>query len=128
MAAPPGRTVAGATASAYTLTAADEGDNVRMLVTATNPDGVVVAASAPSPAVQAAPPRNTGRAEDRRHPAAGRRRSVAHPGTWSPADVTYIYAWQRGDPVNGFRPIAGATGADLHVERDPTSARRCASS
>ena len=38
--------IAGATTAAYTLAAADEGDNIRVLVTATNPDGSAAAGSA----------------------------------------------------------------------------------
>ena len=44
--------ISGAITSAYTPAVADEGDNVRLVVTATNPDGSVAAPSAATAAVQ----------------------------------------------------------------------------
>ncbi len=102
--------ISGAGTSAYTLSTADEGDNVRLLVTATNPDGVVVAATAPSAVIQAAPPVNTTPPTIQGLPRLGGSLQ-AQPGTWSPADATYAYTWQRGDATNGFNAIAGATGS-----------------
>jgi hypothetical protein len=102
--------ITGATAASYTLQVADEGDIVRMVVSATNPDGTVSAGSAPSAPVLAAPPLNSGLPTILGTPRLGAT-LLAQTGTWSPSDVTYTYAWQRGDPVNGFRAIAGATGS-----------------
>ena len=51
--------IAGATSPTYTLTVGDEGSQVRLLVTATNPDGSVSAASAPSASVTGGAPVNT---------------------------------------------------------------------
>jgi hypothetical protein len=102
--------ITGTTASAYTLAAADEGESVRMLVTATNPDGTVVAASAPSPTIQTAPPLNSALPTIQGTPRLGVALQVL-PGSWSPADVGYSYAWQHGDAANGFSAIADATGS-----------------
>jgi hypothetical protein len=101
--------IPGATASSYILASADEGDNVRLLVTATNPDGTVAAVTAPSATIQAAPPVNSAPPNIQGTPRLGASLQ-AQPGTWSPSDVSYTYAWQRGDPTNGYAAIAGATG------------------
>ena len=101
--------ITGATASSYTLALADEADSVRLLVTATNPDGAVAAASPPSATVQMAPPVNSGPPGIQGTPRLGAS-LLAQPGTWSPSDVTYVYAWQRGDGVHGYAAIPGATG------------------
>jgi hypothetical protein len=101
--------IAGATASTYASAVADEGDTVRVVVTATNPDGTASAASAASGVVQSAPPVNTTPPAITGIPKLGAILS-AGPGAWSPAGDTYDYTWQRGDPADGYQPIAGATG------------------
>jgi hypothetical protein len=102
--------IAGATANSYALVAADENANVRVLVTATNPDG---SASMPSPAtsaVQPAAPVNTGAPSVSGSPRVSATLTAGN-GTWTPSGATFTYDWQRGDPLNGFQDIAGATGS-----------------
>ncbi len=104
--------IAGATRAAYTVAAADEGDVVRALVTATNPDGSVAAGSAPTPVIQADTPVNVAIPVVLGTPSLGAALSTDH-GSWTPVgdNLTYAYAWQRGDAVNGYTTIAGATAA-----------------
>jgi hypothetical protein len=102
--------IAAATTSAYTLTAAEEGDNVRILVTATNPDGIVAAGSSPTAAVQAAPPLNTRPPVILGTPSLGGSLSTDN-GSWSPAAGSYSYVWQRGNAGSGYQNIAGAGGS-----------------
>src|SRR6202012_2504734 len=51
--------ITGATTPSYTMQAPDEGDVVRLMVTAANPDGSATAASSASATVIASPPVNT---------------------------------------------------------------------
>jgi hypothetical protein len=102
--------IANAITSAYTVATADEGDNVRVVVTATNPDGSVATASAATATVQAAPPSSTQIPAVTGNPRLGATLSTDN-GQWNPPAVSYTYVWQRGDSINGFQAIAGATGA-----------------
>ncbi len=102
--------VAGATLAAYTVAAADEGDVVRVLVTATDLDGSVATGSAPTPVIQAAPPVNVQLPVVTGAPALGSTLSTDN-GGWKPAADGYTYQWQRGDATNGYQNIGGATGA-----------------
>jgi hypothetical protein len=104
--------IAGATKAAYTVTAADEGDVTRALVTATNADGNVAAGSAPSPVIQADSPINVAAPVVLGTPSLGATLSTDN-GSWTPVGdaITYSYAWQRGDAVNGYSTIAGAAAA-----------------
>ncbi len=101
--------IAGATAGTYTLGAADEGTKVRMLVTATNPDGSVSVASAATATIIASPPV----AIDAPTVSGVAQRTVtltASPGSWSGAGNAYAYQWQRsGDGGNTWAPVSGAT-------------------
>ncbi len=104
--------IAGATKAAYTVAAADEGDVIRALVTATNADGSVAAGSAPSPVIQADPPVSVAAPVVLGTPSLGATLSTDN-GSWTPVgdNLTYSYTWQRGDAVNGYSNIAGATAA-----------------
>ena len=51
--------ITGATGAAYTLAIADEGDEVRLNVTATNPDGTVSVATQRRPTPSSRPRRST---------------------------------------------------------------------
>jgi hypothetical protein len=101
--------IAGATGTAYTLTVADEGARVRLLVTASNPDGTLSAASDPTATVAAAPPANTLR------PAvsgtAQRAATLtATTGNWSGVANTLAFQWQRSaDGGATWTAINGAT-------------------
>ncbi len=104
--------IAAATRAAYTVAAADEGDVIRALVTATNADGSVAAGSAPSPVIQADSPVNVAVPVVLGTPSLGATLSTDN-GSWTPVgdNLTYTYVWQRGDAVNGYTNITGATGA-----------------
>ena len=97
--------IAGATGETYTLVSADVGFEIRLRVTATNPEGAVSANSAATAVVVHAPPANSA-APSISGPARLGGTLTAATGTWSPADVSFTYAWQR-DGVD----IPGATGA-----------------
>jgi Papain family cysteine protease len=98
--------IAGAKAATYTLAVADENANVRVKVTATNPDGTVSAYSDPVGPVAAAPPTNTVAPS-----AAGtaRRASVlsGNAGRWDGAGNVVALQWQR-DTGSGYVDVAGA--------------------
>ena len=102
--------IPGATALTYTATAVDEGQRLRFVVTAVNPDGSVAAASSPSSVVLAAPPAVTAAPSITGAAVLGASLS-ALTGTWSPGDVTFAYQWQRGTAAAGYVNIAGATTA-----------------
>ena len=96
--------IAGATGTTYTLDSADVGAQIRVRVTATNPDGTISAASAATAVVEAAPPRNTAL------PSIGGAAKLggtltAAPGDWTPAGADYSYVWQR----DGTDVATGAT-------------------
>ena len=107
--------IAGATSPTYTLTAADEGDPVRVVITATNPDGTIVAGSQPTVAVTPDTPVNdvaptlSGSAQ---------RGSVitAGPGTWEGQNDTYSFQWQHSTD-NGvtWSNVAGQTGSSYAI-------------
>jgi hypothetical protein len=107
--------IGGATGSAYTLTASDYAKRVRVLVTATNADGSANQASAISGVVGQAPVNNT-------PPSISGTAKVGQVltgdgGSWTPADATLSYAWQRcysGTPAS-CAPIPGATGTTYTI-------------
>ena len=104
--------IAGATGSSYTPPAGSAGDEVQVVVTATNGDGTAQATSPASAAILANPPANTvapslsGTAQD------GMKLTAAK-GTWTgAATITYAYQWQVStDGGSTWSAIAGATGS-----------------
>ena len=100
--------IAGATSAAYELTAADVGAKVRLLVSASNPDGTSSRATGATATVKAAPPVNARRA-DRHGRDPARHHLSASQGTWTGPGLTFAYQWQH-DSGSGFTDIAGATG------------------
>ena len=99
--------IQGATGQTYTLTQADEGAQIRLVLTAANPDGTVSAASIPTATVLAAPPQNT------TPPAVSGTARLngtlsAGSDTWTPQDVTVAYQWQRSADGSTWTNIAGA--------------------
>jgi hypothetical protein len=104
--------IAGATRPAYTVAAADEGDVLRGLVTATNADGSVSVGSAATAVIQADAPVNVAAPVVLGSPSLGATLSTDD-GNWTPSsdNLTYTYAWQRGDAINGYSNIPGATSA-----------------
>jgi hypothetical protein len=107
--------IAGATDTAYTLVAADVGQRVRVLVTATNPDRSTAVPSPATAVVQAAPPVNSAAPVVTGTALLGAQLS-ATTGDWSPVGASYAYQWQR-DAGSGFADIPGATSASYTLVR-----------
>jgi hypothetical protein len=103
--------ISGATRAAYIVAAADEGDIIRALITASDADGSVAADSAPTTAVQGDPPISVAAPAVLGTPSLGGALTTDN-GSWTPIadNLTYTYAWQRGDAINGYFNIPGATG------------------
>jgi hypothetical protein len=103
--------IAGATGTSYTLTPADVGSTIRVVVTGSNSAGSSSASSGQTGVVQAAPPQNTspptisGTARDGQTLTASR-------GDWTGTPtINYAYQWRRCDSAgNNCTNIAGATG------------------
>src|SRR5207237_23361 len=100
--------VAGATGPAYTLGVADEGARVRLLVTASNPDGSVSAPSPPTSVVPSAPPISTSAPSIAG--AAQRTTTLSSSaGAWSGIGNVYSCQWQRSaDGGSTWTSVAGA--------------------
>ncbi|HEY3774077.1 MAG TPA: hypothetical protein VGL69_13840 [Solirubrobacteraceae bacterium] len=102
-------TISGATASSYTLAQADEGDHVRVLVTATNAYGNASANSSATAAVTSFPPANT--VAPAISGTASRGSTLkATAGSWSGPGLAIAYQWQRNSG-GGFVNISGATAS-----------------
>ena len=94
--------ISGATDNDYTLTSADVGNTVRVVVTAKNPAGQSTAASSPS-AVVAAPqaPANTAPPTISGAPQLGQTLN-ATTGSWTgPQPITFTFQWLRCDGFGG---------------------------
>jgi len=108
--------ITGATGTSYMLAVADENASVRLLVSATNPDGTLAVASAPSATVQSAAPANgappviTGSAQ-RGNVLTGSQ------GTWTGLANTYAYQWQRSTDGRGWTNVTGATGSSYTLAK-----------
>jgi hypothetical protein len=103
--------IAGATATSYAVTAADQGSTLRVEVTATNPQGTAKATSDPTAAVVSAatPPTNSALPTITGTPQVGAT-LTASPGTWTGTQpIAFAYQWQRC--TTACNPIAGATSA-----------------
>jgi hypothetical protein len=102
-------TISGVTSSSYTLAQADEGDDVRVLVTASNAYGNASANSSATAAVTSFPPANT--AAPAISGTASRGSTLkATAGSWSGPGLTIAYQWQRNSG-SGFANISGATSS-----------------
>jgi hypothetical protein len=101
--------ISGATSPSYTLTAADEGATLRVLVTVTNVDATASQASQATQAVAPAPAVNTG-APTVIGVAQRAQTLTATTGSWTGAGNTYAYQWQL-NAGSGFQNIVGATTA-----------------
>ena len=100
--------ISGETAASHVIGVADEGDSLRVAVTATNADGTATALGAATATIPSSPPSNptapavTGTAQ----------RSftlTATPGTWAGIGNSYTYQWQH-DAGSGYVDIVGQTG------------------
>ncbi|MGO9900193.1 MAG: C1 family peptidase [Solirubrobacteraceae bacterium] len=119
--------IAGASNATYLTGAADLGNDVRVLVTATNPTGSGASASAAvgpitsSSPSNSAPPAVTGSLRPGQT-------LTATTGTWSGAPTSYAYQWQRatGNGAN-WTPIANATSSTyLEATADVSASLRVA--
>src|SRR4051794_18658753 len=100
-------TITGATTATYTLTVADEGAQVRVVVRAVNVDGSVSLASDDVGPVAATPPVNSAVPAVTGTPKRGLILTT-NAGSWSGVGNSYTYQWQR-DAGAGFTDIPGAT-------------------
>src|SRR4051794_10491369 len=107
--------ITGATAVAYTLTAADTGALIRVQVTGTNVDGSAVGFSDETGAVAAAPPVNntvpvvTGTA-------ARASTLTSNTGSWAGPGNVYAYQWQK-KAAGDWEDITGAIKATYVVQK-----------
>jgi len=101
--------ISGATSAGYTPQSADIGDNLRVLVTATNSIGQGAAPSAGVGPVPTLAPKNTAVPAITGTPVQGQALS-ASTGTWSPVGTSYAYQWQRSTNAGStWSAISGAT-------------------
>jgi len=104
--------IGGATSKRYTVTSADIGHRIRVVVTATNTSGSGTATSRPTDVVAASgqAPKNT-KAPTLAGTAKENSVLTLRPGTWTGTKpITFKYQWQRCDATGGnCVDIAGAT-------------------
>jgi hypothetical protein len=104
--------VSGATSSSYTLTSADVGQTMRIVVTAANTAGSMAATSAATSPVAAPPPAApsaTAAPTMSGSTVQGQMLSSTN-GTWTGSPTSYTYAWQDCDSSgNSCTNIAGAS-------------------
>lgn len=110
-----GADVPGATSPAYTLTAADVGHTIGVVVTASNSGGAASAASAPSEAVLPAAPVNTAPPTLSGDPIEGLT-LTADPGAWS-GSPEFAFGWERCD-AGGCVAIPAAGGQTYDLTAD----------
>ena len=107
--------ISGATSLTYALGVGDENSELRLNVSATNPDGSAVSNSAPTavvpfaPPVATTPPAITGTAQRGQVLQAGQ-------GTWSGVANTYAYRWQSSSNGTAWTDIAGANTNSYTVQ------------
>jgi hypothetical protein len=109
--------ISGATQKTYTLSSADVEKRVRVVVTATNPDGSASANSAPSAIVSATDaPVNTAKPTVTGTPAVGEVLTASN-GTFTGGVRSYTYQWQRcpAGTATACVSIAGATSRTYTV-------------
>ena len=106
--------ITGATAAQYTLAVADEAATVRVVVSATNPDATISAASAPTPTVTGAPPLDVSAPTVSGTAQRGFTLS-AGVGAWNGVDNAYTYQWQSSTDGTTWTGIGGATGSTYSV-------------
>ena len=108
------QSIAGATSSTYTLAVADEGDQVRVVASASNPTGVASQSSAASQVISPYPPANT-TAPAITGTAKRGRTLTASRGVWTGPDNNYAYQWQE-DFGEGYVDIVGRHLRRLHAD------------
>jgi hypothetical protein len=101
----------GATASTYTLTAAEVSHTITVLVTATNAGGAGTATSAPTKVIKPPAPTNTVLPAITGTTTQGQT-LTASTGTWTGSPTSYRYQWYDCDSAGAnCTPITGATAA-----------------
>jgi hypothetical protein len=110
--------VSGATASTYTVQAADVGHTIRVTVTATNADGSGDATSAPTAVVSSASaPGNTQAPTISGTTQVGSTLTESK-GTWTGSPTGYAYAWSRCDQTgSSCADIGGANAATYQLKQ-----------
>lgn len=120
--------ITGATASTYTVTTAETGKRVRVLVTGTNAAGSATAASALTSVIDV--PVNTAAPAISGVRQVGQTLSVTN-GGWSPTPAASAYRWQRclsgtctdvGGDANTYVPTAADSGHRVRVAVTATNA------
>jgi hemolysin type calcium-binding protein/WD40 repeat protein len=105
--------IAGASEGTYTLATGDIGSTIRVVVTATTPDGSAPGTSAATPVIVAAPPANITPPTITGTPTIGLT-LTASTGSWSGSNPVFTYQWHKCD-VNGdsCSNISGATANEF---------------
>ncbi|HUZ83357.1 MAG TPA: hypothetical protein VMU66_01585, partial [Gaiellales bacterium] len=118
--------IAGATTATYTVATGDLGNDLRVVVTATNSFGSTAQASAAAGPVASGKPVDTQAPSISGHPDQGQVLSVI--STWNPSATTYTYQWQSssdggttwsnisGATASTYTPVAGDLGSDIRVQ------------
>ena len=111
--------IGGATSATYVVQNADNGNTIRVTVTASNADGTAQAASAPTVLVGA--PANTPVPTISGTTTAGSTLTAAN-GSWVGASpLTFTYVWSRcDDKGNGCATISGATSSTYVLQNADT--------
>ncbi len=109
------KNITGATKLSYTITLSDEQNEIRMQVTATNPDMSVPAASVPTAAVATVPPVNT-TPPKLTGTAKYAKTMTASKGAWTGIGNTYGYQWQNSPDGTTWTNITGATSAKYTLQ------------
>ena len=108
--------IADATTATYTLTTGDVNAAVRVLITASNPDGTATATSLATATIPSAPPVNTVRPAVSGSAQRGQTLTGAA-GTWSGIGNSTSFQWQSSTDGSTWTAISGATGATLRDHR-----------
>jgi protocatechuate 3,4-dioxygenase beta subunit len=116
-----GTAISAATASTYTLAAADAGKTITLKVSGTKPGFTTVAKTSAATAAIARPLTNTPTPSISGTAKVGQK-LTAKPGVWTPAPVSLKYQWLRGSTaIDGatrgtYTPVAADVGQTLTVK------------
>ena len=106
------QTIAGQSTQTYNLSVADENSQLRVVVSATNPDSSLSAASTATPVIPSSPPLNSTAPAINGTALRGQTLSAANQyGTWTGLDNTYAYQWQDSTDGSNWSNIKGATAS-----------------